>query len=244
MAHIVRVHLDKPSTGTFSKSKTARVYLGVAFPDPEFWPAGAVGVPISCTFFNFPSCGRLFGGDEIRAVSDEPISRTPDLVFFWDRAPPGRVVFDVARHETHRLVVGATALQHIEIQWKEMTPAPIVLSTTASEDHLRLLQQPAFLESGDLILCVGDTPTGTSDEARVALQQAAAAGATIEIAVRRGWPEPLNGVEPGCCCGASIKVPKARRRAAKKKPDAAGAVLADLAPRLVEGSVDDVQVDM
>lgn len=243
-SHLVRVYLEKPEEGTWSRRKGARVFLGVAFPQPDFWPANLVGVPISCTFYKMPSCGRLFGGDEIRAVSGEPICKTQDLVFHWDRAASGRVSFDVLRQETHRMTVGPRALQQIGVDWMDKTPSPIVATTTADEDLLRQLQQPAFLEPGDLVLSVGDTPTGTIEEATMALRDAAAAGGSVDVAVRRGWPEPLNGIQPSCdvCCFPStIRVPKAKAASKRTKDTSGGAVLADLAPRLVEGGQDEQQ---
>ena len=248
--HLIRVVLEKPSEGTWRRS--GRTFLGVAFPQPEFWPSDAIGVPISCTFYDFPSCGRLFGGDEIRAVGGEPVATTKDLVFHWDRAPPGRLSFDVLRQETHRLLVGPAALRQIEITWMDRatSPSPLVASTRGTEELLRKLQQPAFLEAGDLVLRIGATPVGTSEEAAAALRQATAAGETVEISLRRGWPEPIHGEKPPHwiwqCFGTptTVAVPKAKRRKELRKQgdQSGGAMLADLAPRLVEDTQDEPQV--
>lgn len=232
--HLVRVLVDKPERRRGKK----RIYVGLCFPTPENWPRHACGVPIRNSFYDMPSFGRLVAGDEIRTVGGEPIASSSDLVFHWDRAAPGPVAFEVLRTETHRLHVSGTALQSIGVSWNECMGMPVVAAVDASDEQLRRL--PAFLEAGDLVLSIGGSPTGMLSDAKLALERAASFGSAVEISVRRHWPAPLIGVEPSCCW-ERIPVPKARRVKSVKGREIGGAVLADLAPKLIEGEGDEAQ---
>lgn len=209
--HIVTVYCQKPQRGTWSFS--GRRFLGVSFSQK---PADNVDCTIAATFVSLPSAGCLFAGDRVKAVEDKPVARPSDLVFYWDGVAAGPVAIDVIRRETHRFMLSAAALRLFELQWDLNVCAPVIVATSATPDRLVRLQQPGFLQRGDLIIAVGCKPTGRRQEAAEALRLAAEAGQAIEISVIRGVAPPIDGrQESACCscwpCSKVVAVPRPRR---------------------------------
>lgn len=256
--HRMIVHICKPSVGTWSRRKDARVFLGVSFPgSSEERPT--IGVPIQHTFKGFPSERVLFGGDCILAVAGQPVQSAADLVYLWDGVAPGAsVAFEIVRMETHRLVLGPAARRQIEVTWEDGT-GPLVRATNASPNLLRQLQQPGYLAAGDLILAADGRAIATRREAELALSSPSAS--SIEVAVWRDWPPSLEGSKG--CCWQIVWVPKARQRHTNRRSRGAGsrtqqepgggpgsgASLADMAPPLLDQCADQpssssVQMDM
>ena len=152
--------MDKPSKGnTGPRKRGGRVFMGISWSRPQ--PMG-IGVLVENTFSNMPTQDCLFGGDVILQVSDEPVAKPEDVVFFWDRAAAGAVRFTVKRQETHRFAIGKAAMDNLRIHLQEDASAPIVATVSwknnqgeethggsAPEELLHTLQQPGFPSLGD-----------------------------------------------------------------------------------------------
>lgn len=229
--HTVRVALVKPSVKTSNRrTRGTRQFMGISWGiiDPN---RPIAGVRTAYTFIGLPSAGHLVGGDIILRVSDEPTSTNQDVVFHWERAAAGdTVIFHVHREETHKLVLSHDARDAVlAMGWSTQagkTPAPFLGAGTASADaDAPALQvpaagqspQPSSAQAGDLVLAVNGTPVSTADEAAALLQRA---DGFVEVAVRRGAPDALEGVEGVDCCLPCFRsvtvVPKPKRQPKKK----------------------------
>ena len=213
--HTLSVHLIKPKL----RNRRRRIFMGVSWKLDR--PDSAVGVQICSTFLRMPTGGRLIGGDVILKVCGAPVNTPEDVVFHWHHAPAGEVEFEVLRSETHCFSVHCNALREFQVTWTDVS-APIVASTSASDERLRALQQPGFPLAGDVILAIGGRATPTQSEAS-ALLQSACPDEVVDIAVLRGAPEPVadgHQADDSCCFGTATRVQRPKRGAAGQLLDA------------------------
>ena len=175
-SYVVAASLRKPAPPGVWRRK--RVFMGIAWgvlPNAPAQAARNVGVPISQTFLNMPTCGRLFGGDVIISVNGEAVNAPVDVVHHWETATQGILTFEVRRTETHRYELGQAAIDalrdgRLSLRFDQSTaraPAPIVAYATTSLAQLSALQQQGWPMSGDLILAVGRRPVATAAGGRV-----------------------------------------------------------------------------